>query len=293
MRAFRGTRAKPTGQQLRGATSLRAARLYLALSLVLLIWPTAQAEEPRLLRFAMSAESPPTSYEQNGEARGIIRDLLEALFSEMPQYRIEFYPRPWARAQYEVSNERLDAFCTFPSEARQDYARFASQPMYVWDYGNLVYNRHSPTARLISKAKSFDDLSGLRFISQTGVDWEKENVPAFIYRHLANTPPQMMHMLFRRQAGDFLIMSQEQAFYYAERFGYTEQLGNAQVDFIPNSQVPFHIGLRRSLADSEQLIAEIDRAMLSAEFQARRHVIIERYRTTSIAGQPLTHSPSR
>jgi polar amino acid transport system substrate-binding protein len=242
----------------------------------------AQAEEVRLLRFAMSAESPPTSYAHNGEAQGILRDMLLALFANLPQYRLEFISLPWSRAQLEVTRGQADGFCTFPSEKRKGYARFAARPVYVWDYGNLVYHRDNPRSARIASATSFDDLRDLRLISQEGVDWEIENVPGFIQRYSVNTPPQMIHMLLRRGAGDFLIMSAEQAHYYASRFGYTEQLRNAKVDFIPNSQVPFHIGLRQSLPDIEQIMAHIDQAMVDPAFQVRQEQIILQYRVAGI-----------
>lgn len=242
----------------------------------------AQADEARLLRFAMSAESPPTSYEHNGEAQGILRDMLLALFATLPQYRLEFISLPWARAQLEVTRGQADGFCTFPSEKRKGYARFAARPVYVWDYGNLVYSRDNARGAQIAGARSFDDLRDLRMVSQNGVDWENENVPGFIRRVPVNTPPQMIHVLLRRGAGDFLIMSAEQAQYYANQFGYTQQLRNAKVDFIPNSQVQFHLGLRQSLPDVEQVMARIDQAMADPAFQARQAEIIRRYRTAAM-----------
>lgn len=283
MQSANGVRSGPL-QPAHGAVKLirAACLLLLALCIEGLGMSATQAGEARLLRFAMSAESPPTSYALDGEARGIIRELLEALFATLPEYRLEFQSFPWTRAQYEVSNGRADGFCTFPSDNRQAYARFAAQPMYVWNYGNLVYSRDNARGHAIAQAKSFDDLRDLLFISQESVDWERENVPGFIKRYPVNSPPQMIHMLFRRGAGDFIIMSPEQALYYAQQFGYTAQLRNTQVDFIPNSQVEFHIGLRKDLPGVEQIIAHIDAAMASPEFQARREAIINQYRTASI-----------
>jgi polar amino acid transport system substrate-binding protein len=283
MQSINGIRSTYFRLRNQGSRVIRsAALLLLFLCVEWLGVPIAQAGEARVLRFAMSAESPPSSYELNGEARGIIRELLEELFASLPEYRVEFLPLPWGRAQLEVANGRLDGFCTFPSDTRKAYARFAAKPMYVWDYGNLVYSRDNARGAVIAQAKSFDDLRNLLFISQESVDWERENVPGFIRRYPVNTPSQMIHMLFRRGAGDFIIMSPEQARYYAHQFGYTEQLRSAKVDFIPNSQVEFHIGLRKTLPDAEQIIARIDAAMATPAFQARREQIINQYRTASI-----------
>lgn len=238
--------------------------------------------EATLLRLGLSNESPPTSFEQDGQAKGIIRDLLEALFAQMPEYRVEFHSRPWARAQLEVTAGRLDGFCTFPSDGRKAYARFAQHPMYVWDYGNLVYSATNPRAGAFARAKSFEDLRGLTLVAQDNVDWEKENVPDFIMRYPVSTPDQMMHMVFLRKAGDFLVMSPEQALYYAQRFGYMNQLRHAKVDFIPNSQVQFHVGLRQSLPNVDAVMARIDQVMQSPEFQSKRKAIIGAYSVQSI-----------
>lgn len=249
---------------------------------VLLGFVCAAQAEPVLLRFALSNESPPSSYELNGQAQGIIVDLVTALFAMMPEYRIELHPRPWARAQMEVSSGQLDGFCTFPSAGRKAYAHFAAQPMYVWDYGNLVYSSTNPRAGAVASAKSFEDLRGLTFVSQTGVDWERENVPEFIMRYPVNSPDRMIHMIFLRSAGDFVIMSAEQALYYAQQFGYTGHLRNAKVDFIPNSLVQFHIGLRQTLPNVDAIISRIDQVMQAAEFQQQRNAIVDRYKVPSI-----------
>lgn len=260
---------------------VKRALFFCWLGLALCVASVAHAE-PALLRFGLSNESPPSSFEQDGQAKGIIRELLEALFVLMPEYRIEFHSRPWARAQLEVAEGKLDGFCTFPSDGRKAYARFALQPMYVWDYGNLVYSSANPRADTVARAKSFDDLRGLTFVAQDNVDWEKENVPAFIMRYPVSSPDQMIHMVFLRKAGDFLIMSAEQALYYAQQFGYTSQLRNAKVDFIPNSKVQFHLGLRQTLPNVDAVIARIDQVMQMPEFQHKRSAIIEAYYLQSI-----------
>lgn len=269
----------------RGRTRLRRPRhalhAFFLLALCCLGIPL-RAEEAQSLRFVMSAENPPISHLQAGEAQGILRELLEELFGAIPEYRLVLQPLPWARAQLEVASERADGFCTFPSEQRQSYAVFSAQPMYVWDYGSLIYSGSNPRAARLAQAASFEDLRELLFISQEGVDWERENVPGFIRRYSVNSPRQMIHMLFRRDAGDFIIMSPEQALHYARLFGYTEQLRSTRVAFIPNSRIGFHIGLRKTLPEVERIMGRIDQAMADRAFQARREAIVERYRMPSI-----------
>lgn len=229
--------------------------------------------EPMVLRLGLSTDSPPATFEHHGQSKGILKELLEALFAQMPEYRVEFHTRPWARAQLEVSAGNLDGFCTFPSEGRKAYARFARQPIYVRDYGTLIFSSRNPRAGSLVRARSFEDLRSLTFVSQENVEWEKENIPDFIMRYSVNTPEQMMHMVFLREAGDFLIMSPEQALYYAQALGYTDQLRSVRVEFIPNSKVQYHIGLRQNLPEVDSVLARIEKAMQLPEFLKKRDAI--------------------
>lgn len=251
------------------------AWLYAALCL----GSAVQAQEPRMVKIALSDGSPPTSFVEHGEPKGMIVELMQALFSRMPGYKPVFQAFPWPRAQLQVQAGEADLFCTFPSESRKQYASFAAAPMYVWDYGNLVYDLKNPNRRQIENAKSFEDLRQLTFISQEKVEWEQENVPAYIKRQFVNRPANMWHMAFLRKAGDFFIMSPEQAVYYAKELGYEGQLGMRLVRFIPNSQVPFHLGVRKSYSARAELLAALEAGMKDKEFLREKKLIEKKYST--------------
>lgn len=238
----------------------------------------ARAQPAVVLKVAMSEALPPVSYAVDGAARGLLKDMLVELFRDVPGYRLEFHSYPWTRAQRLVESGQMDMFVTFPSGSRKAYAGFTSHSLYTMDYGNLVFDRRNSKAPQLEAARSFEDLRGMTFISQEGVSWEDENVPAHIKRYMVNTPQSMWHMIFQRRAGDFFIMTAELALYSANRYGYRDQLRIKKVDFIPNSLVEFHIGLRKSHPQHAALLQAIDAAMARPEFVARRKAIERKYR---------------
>ncbi|WP_342118080.1 substrate-binding periplasmic protein [Pseudoduganella sp. OTU4001] len=238
----------------------------------------ANAQSTVTVKVALSEALPPASYAVNGEPSGLLKDMLVELFRHVPGYRLEFRTYPWARAQRLVESGQMDMFVTFPSASRKAYAAFSPHAIYTLDYGNLVFDSRSSKAAKLETARSFEDLRGLTFISQEGVSWEDENVPAYIKRYMVNTPRSMWHMIFQRKAGDFFIMSVEHAIYIANRYGYRDQLRMKKVDFIPNSLVEFHVGLRKNHPQQAALLHAIDAAMVHPEFVAKRKAIERKYR---------------
>lgn len=236
------------------------------------------AQSSKVIKVALSEESPPTSYIENKVAKGLFKDLFEILFSEISEYKLEFHPEPWSRAQSLVKDGQLDLFITYPSESRKSYAEFLVVPIYSWDYGYLIYNLNNKNSKKIVEAKSFDDLKGSIFLSQEGVDWENENVPSFIKREFVNKLPSMIHTLLRRNSGDFMIMGEEQARYYAKKFGYEKNLGIRKVDFIPNSKVQFHIGIRKTHPNKDELMVDMKRVIDSISFKEKKHKLIQKYK---------------
>lgn len=247
--------------------------ILLTTGLVLLsCWVFAQS--PILLKVALSAEAPPTSYQIEGKPKGLLVDLYLLTFSRMPEYRAELRAFPWARAQDNLQNETSDVFCTFPSETRKKYAVFSAEPLYVLDYGALIYDLENPKRKEIQSARRFEDLKDLTFTAQESVEWEKENVPSFIKRYFVVNAPTLFHMTFSRKAGDFFIMSPEQALYYSQELGYTKQMGVRTVDFIPNSRIEFHIGIRKTFSGHREFISALDKVMKDPDFLKKKSEII-------------------
>lgn len=238
----------------------------------------ATLEKPvQVINIVLSSESPPTSYEENGEPVGIFVDYFKLVFSKLPQYKVQFHSIPWKRAQIEMQNNNMDVFLTCPTEDRKIYAAFTKNNLYSWDYGNIVFNKNNPKKELILKAKSFTDLKELLFLSQESVSWENENIPKYIERRFVHKLDTMVQILLGRATGDFLVMGQDQAHYFAHKMGLLENLQMQKVNFIENSQVKFHIGVRKSLNGHEKLLADIEKVLQSSEFQTKKAVLKKKY----------------
>ena len=254
-----------------------AAWLRVAFLVVLLALPGVSQSANRLM-FAFSEASPPYSSLLDGKAAGLFPELVQLAFSFVPDYAATSLVMPWARAQYNVRHGLNDGFLTYPSERRQDYAVFSTDPLFTQDFGHLVYSADNPNRAVIESATSFADLADLIVIVENGSKWEEQNIPGYLERMTGQHTNAMMHLLMLRQAGDFLVQPAEDARLIARQLGYSQKLRVRKVDFIPNSLIPFHIGVSRKRPYAEEVIRQIDAVMRSPEFKSQSSALIERYR---------------
>jgi polar amino acid transport system substrate-binding protein len=251
--------------------------LHLAILVLCLALPGVSLGSNKLV-FAFSEGSAPYSSSLDERAIGLFPDLVQLAFSFIPDYTTAGVVQPWARAQYNVRQGLSDGFLTYPSEERQDYAIFSAKPLFTQDYGHLVYSADNPNIELIESATSFADLSSLTVIVEKGSRWEDDNIPGYLERVPGQHVTAMMHFLMLRGAGDFMVQPAEDARFTARQLGYSKKLKVRKVDFIPNSLIPFHIGISRKLPFAEEVIKQVDAVMQSPEFQSQSSTLIESYR---------------
>ncbi len=253
------------------------ARFCPAFLVVLLALPGVSMASSKLT-FAFSETSPPYSFSVDGRAVGLFPDLVQLAFSFIPDYTPENALMPWSRAQHNVRLGLTDGLLTYPSTERQDYAIFSAKPLFTQDYGHLVYSAENPNKGLIESATSFADLASLTVIVEKGSKWEENNIPGYLKRVPGQNVSSMMHLLMLRQAGDFLIQPAEDARFMARKLGYSNKLKVRNVDFIPNSLIPFHIGVSRKFPSAKEVINQVDAAMQNPEFQSQLSTLIDSYR---------------
>lgn len=228
--------------------------------------------------FAFAEDEAPVSYTEEDRTTGSLPDITRILFEFLPEHDVKMVALPWPRAQRMVASGSADGFVTYPSEERKQYAHFTEDAAYYIDYGYLIYHRDNPAREQLENARSFDDLRGLTFIGQNSAQWERENIPDFLDTTLANSLDAMIHLLLRRQVGDFIVMPPEQAIYLAKQHGYRSQMVFRQVDFIPNSRIPFHVGVSKALGSAEDFVESVDQILASEAFKAQRQALIREYR---------------
>lgn len=212
------------------------------------------------------------------EARGIIPELTAELFDRLPDHSVTMTAGPWVRMQRAVKAGQIDGFVTYPSSDRNTYALFSETPLFHIDFGYLIYRRDHPERQRIEQARSFDDLQGLTFIGQQGAEWERDNIPASLDTVLFGHTDTMMHMLVRRQAGDFMVMPAEQAVHIAKQLGYEDQVAFEPVRFIPNASIPFHVGIYSDHPDAVEMLTRMDTVLRSLEYSRAVDQILARYR---------------
>jgi polar amino acid transport system substrate-binding protein len=254
-----------------------AAPFCIAFLVVLLALPGVSMGSSKLT-FAFSEASPPYSSALDESAVGLFPDLVQLVFSFTPDYTTESLAVPWSRAQYNVRLGRTGGLLTYPSKEREDYVIFSAKPLFTQDFGHLVYSSENPNIDLIESATSFTDLSSLTVIVEKGSEWEEDNIPGYLERVRGQHMNAMMHLLMLREAGDFLVQPAEDARFIARKLGYLKKLKVRKVDFIPNSQIPFHIGVSRKLPSAVEVINQVDAVMQNPEFQLQLGVLIESYR---------------
>lgn len=230
------------------------------------------------LTFAFSGKSPPYSSSLDEGAVGLLPDLVQLAFSFIPAYTTENVVVPWSRAQYNVRRGLTEGFLTYPSEEREEYAIFSAKPLFTQNFGHLVYSADNPNKDLIESATSFTDLSSLTVIVERGSQWEEDNIPDYLERVPGRDMNTMMHLLMLREAGDFLVQPAEDARFIARQLGYSKKLKVRKVEFIPNSRIPFHIGVSRKLPAALDVINQVDAVMQNPEFQSQLNTLIESYR---------------
>lgn len=228
--------------------------------------------------FGYAEDEAPVSDGEPQDAWGILPELTSELFDRLPGESLSMSAGPWIRMQRLVATGQIDGFVTYPSSERIDYALFSETSVYNIDFGYLVYRSNHPQRERLESAQSFDDLEDLVFIGQQGAEWERDNIPSSLKTILVGQLDTMMHLLVRRQTGDFLVMPPEQAVDIARRLGYAGQIAYHPVDFIPNARIPFHVGLRRSHPETAKLIERIDEVLRSVDFNDSADRIIAGYR---------------
>lgn len=243
---------------------------------ILILSTSAWSEET--LRFAFSNKSHPMSYgEDGGSPEGIFSSLISLVDLEMPNHKFDLRAYNWQRAQVLVHEGQRDAYCTYPSEERKRFSLFTQTPLYVQDYGYIIYNKKSKRAKAIESVQSLEDLAKFEFLSQAGVKWEEDNLPKNIKRIYVNSLEQLLHFLFRRNEGDFFVMPPSQVFYYAKEFGYRENIGIKKVNFIPNSNVVYHIGITRQHPKAAELIKQLDSVLNSSKFNEKKKKVLSSF----------------
>lgn len=230
------------------------------------------------LTVVFSNGGPPFSYiNDNQDPAGVTPEIVIYVLELIESHNFTYLGYPWKRAQQLIESGDADIFATYPSDERKSYATFTKNPIYYQEYGYLTFSKKNKNNLKLKNVKSFEDLNSFIFVSQSGIDWEEENIPQKIERIYGQTVEQLLHITFLRKSGDFFIMNLEQAVYYSKLLGYFNDLDYIKVDFIPDSSVPIHIGISNKSDYDNKILQEIDIIISTKEFSTKRDKIFSFY----------------
>ncbi|MEP4544876.1 MAG: hypothetical protein ABJ000_01780 [Saccharospirillum sp.] len=266
----------PKGPVLRRINRCRKALVWPCVALCLGLTGFQAMAQDWVMGFA--EDEAPVSDGGPDEARGIIPELTAELFDSLPGQSVTMTAGPWVRIQRSVETGQIDGFVTYPSSERKTYALFSNTPLFHMDFGFLIYRRDHPQRQRIEQARSFEDLQGLTFIGQQGAEWERDNIPATLDTVLLGHTETMMHMLVRRQTGDFMVMPAEQAVHIAKQLGYEHQIAIEPVRFIPNASIPFHVGIRSDHPEAHEMLTRMDNVLRSGDYRQVAEQLLTEYR---------------
>lgn len=253
-------------------------RSWLSVALMLVLGMVQGASAQTVLHFVFDDGSPPFSYSTAGaQPAGLFPDLVKAAFGALPEYSIKISTYPWARAQDMVQQGRADGFLTYPSDNRKKYALFTSAPLFIEDIGYLMFLPTNPNAKALRSAKNFKDLQAFLFLGSNTSEWENDNVPAYIQKEHIPKDESRLNVLIQRKHGDFVIIGRENAKYLLVKLGYAGKVEFAKVDFIPDSQVPFQLGISKARPDAAEIIAKLTRVLATPKVKAELQRIQKQY----------------
>ncbi len=130
------------------------------------------ADEPMKLNYL---RYPPLSWEQDGEMRGIMVDILnEALHARMG-ITLQHTEFPWARAQQLVADGLADGFTTVPTPERREYTDISREPVVVVNITMFTW-KGFPDLAALNKVKTIEDLNGFKLVDYLGSGWAKQNL---------------------------------------------------------------------------------------------------------------------
>ncbi|WP_250655395.1 hypothetical protein [Alkalimarinus coralli] len=242
----------------------------------------AFAKDPVPINFAFSNSDPPTSYlDQQGQLKGILPELVLLAFDSLPDYNLTMKAFPWRRAKANVKENQMDGLITYPSEPLTQHMRFTDQAIYLIDYGYIIYSKNSTHASTLDSIKTEKGLKDLVLISDSSPgfkSWEEVNLPPNVFRRIyAKNIKIAFHLLFLRNAGDYLIRNPEEAISIAKELGYQDLIRIRKIELPSLNVIPFHIGIRKSHLESEKLIVSLNQLLQSDDFQQKSKQLILTY----------------
>jgi polar amino acid transport system substrate-binding protein len=214
----------------------------------------------RELIVAYNEDFPPYSFMEEGVVTGILPAVLGVLLSGIPDLNVKNVGLPWLRVQQEVQRGISDAFCTFASIERQQYAAFHVIPV-VTLRPHLFFSANNPLRKKIEQVTSREELKALRLIDLRGNQWAEENLKDFPTVEFVPKHDNVFRMIMSGRGDVHVSLSPIVTQWRIKKLG----LSNAQIVSIPapyiSAQVPFHLLIGKQYPRAAEVLKHVDEVL--------------------------------
>lgn len=114
----------------------------------------------------------PYSWEEKGEMKGIIIDILDEALGRRMNLSVSHKGYPWARAQLKVRSGEADAFMTLPTPERLSYTAVGEEIAFPVQIKLFTYVAH-PQMEELKKIQTVEDFKPYSFVGNIGNGFEK------------------------------------------------------------------------------------------------------------------------
>ena len=220
-----------------------------------------QSTRVNRLIIAYNDDYAPYSFMDENVVKGILPDILTHLLESVPKLELQHVGFPWRRVQLEVQNAKSDAFCTFASEERQQYALFHKIPVVVLQ-PHLFFAANSPFRKTIERISTRSELMELRLIDQSGNQWAEQNLKDFPRIEFAPGHDSVFRMIMVGRGDVHVSLSPVVTRWRIRKLG----LPMSDIMAVPApyiaAQVPFHLLVGKQHPRAAEILKHVD-AMLS------------------------------
>jgi polar amino acid transport system substrate-binding protein len=207
---------------------------------------------------------------------GILPDVLGLLLTGVADLAVKNVGLPWLRVQQEVQRGISDAFCTFASLERQQYAAFHVIPVVTLK-PHLFFAANNPIRKDIEKVASREELKALRLVDQRGNQWAEENLKDFPHVEFVPKHDNVFRMIMIGRGDVHVSLSPIVTLWRMKKLGLT----NTQIVSIPapymSAQVPFHLLIGKHYPRAAEVLKHVDEVLARPGTTRQIEAISARY----------------
>jgi polar amino acid transport system substrate-binding protein len=244
-----------------------------ALAGLLLIGSHAASAATSALKVEFYDSFAPFSFmDDQQQITGILPEMMKEILGHRMGLQVTVEGQPWARAQLMVQEGTADAFCTLATPAREAYASFTKQFVAQMQVA-LFYATDNPRKAEIEAIKTIEQIKGFRqgdYIGDSLADTNFKDFPI-------DFSPTIETVYRKIGAGrlDLTVTTDLTGDSVVKQLGMGDKI--VRIPFHIGQATDFRIGIRKSLPDTDDLVAKADAAIAAATADGTLDRIIAKY----------------